>query len=161
MDLGLVLGEEDHLHGAFREDGGGGAERLAPHRIVEFWTRRGDSFHAGLHDRPGAVGAGEVGRHQRGPVGREAAPRRLEDRRALGVLEPDEAIVADGALREGADARWEAVAGGDLDAAIGGDQHRADLADLIGACGRRADRQVEKGVVEVEVSHRLVSQAIG
>ena len=93
----LVLRQEDDLHRAFGEDGGGGAERLAPYRIVILGARRGHGLHAGLDDRAGTVGTREVSRYQRAAVGGETASRSLEDRGAFGMLEPDEAIVADDA----------------------------------------------------------------
>ena len=110
MNLVLAFREEDNLHGAFRKDGGGRAERLAPHRIVEFGTGRGHGLHAGLDNCPRAVGAGKVCRHQCAAVGRDPATRGFEDGGTLSVFEPDEPVVADNALGEVSDTSREGIA---------------------------------------------------
>jgi hypothetical protein len=84
---------------------------------------------------------------------RRAAPK---DRGALGMLQPDEAVLAGRALGKRFDARWEGVSAGDLGTRR--DQHRADLADLVRALGGGGDRPLEQRVVMV---HAVFSQAMG
>jgi hypothetical protein len=90
-----------------------------------------------------------------------AAPGRLEDRVALGVLHPDESSVTFVALLEIADIRGKRVAGGDL-RPVASDKDSANLANPVGAQRRRVQSRVHLGAgrkaltVQVALSHCLV-----